>query len=176
MLHRSHGFNRLFLRLLFTSESLFKVKKTTIVVICGNRAFEAEREPTGQVVIPGRKVMSSFFSNTLQCDLGVAGAAGFSSLKLIKTEEAFNVLQGHIIAWPDFLAFLADAVRKQSKGATVVINGHYHPMYKVCQICGRQYDYILKAETSDEDFPYLMNFLPKTIELSKFSFSIKISI
>lgn len=73
--------------------------------------------------------------------------------------------QGHIIAWLDFVAFLADAVKRQSHGAKVTINGHYHPMYDVCQICGRQYDYILKQETSDEDFPYLMNFLPKSVVL-----------
>jgi hypothetical protein len=42
-----------------------------------------------------------------------------------------------------------------------LINTHFVPIYSKCGLCLRQYDYIIKAETSEEDAQGILSLLGK---------------
>ena len=70
----------------------------------------------------------------------------------------------HAISWKDFLKFFSIAIKRYPK----LINNHFVPIYNKCGLCMRQYDYIIKAETSEEDAPIVLNLLSTNLtELGK---------
>jgi hypothetical protein len=65
----------------------------------------------------------------------------------------------HVISWKDFVTFLSHAAKTNPK----LIDGHFAPIYIRCGLCMRQYDCIIKAETSQDDAGVILNQLNQNI-------------
>lgn len=59
----------------------------------------------------------------------------------------------HVISWTDFVKFFSIATKRYPK----LINTHFIPIYTKCGLCMRQFDYIVKAETSEEDAAVILS-------------------
>jgi len=59
----------------------------------------------------------------------------------------------HVISWKDCVKFFSIATKRYPK----LINTHFVPIYTKCGLCMRQFDYIIKAETSEEDAAIILS-------------------
>jgi len=119
---------------------------------------EAMNDPTWIRFVTVRHPLARLYSgwNRNLRKGGPMAATLFSSMKL-KYFAKDTADSYHVISWPDFLKFMGTATKRYPK----LINTHFVPIYSKCGLCLRQYDYIIKAETSEEDAQGILSLLGK---------------
>lgn len=129
--------------------------RSSVARVGAGNWLRALNEPNFVRFLTARHPLARLYSGWNQ-NLRIGGPMSrelFRSMRLyaFKSEESND----HMLTWPDFVEFFSKTCLSQPER----INVHFRPISSKCGLCKRQYDYIIKAESIEDDSRYMLELI-----------------